>query len=119
MADLTIGQIAHQVQLAPSTLRYYESLGLWELPQRVNGQRRYSPEIIQRIRFIQAAQAAGFTLREIRDILDGWNWRSLLQQKIAETDASIREAQVRKKQLEAAAACLCANPETCPTFQSR
>ncbi|SFI81720.1 MerR family transcriptional regulator [Thermoflavimicrobium dichotomicum] len=54
MVDLTIGQIASKAKVNPSTIRYYESIRLLPEPKRVNGQRRYSDDILNRIKFIRS-----------------------------------------------------------------
>lgn len=70
MAGLLIGQIAERVGLPTATIRYYECIGLLKPPARsVAGYRRYSDAIVEELVFIRKAQALGFSLDEIRDIL--------------------------------------------------
>lgn len=69
-AALTIGQLARSSGVAVSTVRFYERQGLVEPDERsLAGYRSYSPEAVQRVRFIRRAQRLGFTLREVRDVL--------------------------------------------------
>jgi len=68
---LTIGQVAAQAGIRTSSIRYYESVGVLPEPDRVSGQRRYSAEILTRLGFIDVAKQAGFSLAEIRELLDG------------------------------------------------
>lgn len=92
LLELTISQVARQAGLRPSTLRYYEEIGLLPAAERRGGQRRYDSTILQRLAVIHTAQQAGFTLTEIavlvNDILPSQSpspkWRALLQRKLVE-----------------------------------
>lgn len=65
-----IGQIAEGAGLTPQAIRFYEKLGLIDSPERTTtGYRVYSPQTRERVRFIKRAQALGFSLDEIREIL--------------------------------------------------
>ncbi len=67
---LRIGQLATVLQLNPKTIRYYEAIGLIPAPRRnASGYRLYGATERDRLRFIAKAQAIGFTLREIGQIL--------------------------------------------------
>lgn len=69
-AQLTIGQLARIVGVNVQTVRYYERLNLLNpLTRRPSGYRLYSHEEERRLRFIKNAQALGFTLREIAELL--------------------------------------------------
>ncbi len=64
---LTIGRLAALLGIAPTTLRYYERVGLLAPSSRSSaGYRLYGPAALDRLRFIRAAQAAGFSLEDIR-----------------------------------------------------
>ena len=52
------------------TVRFYQRRGLLETPARDIGIRRYGADDVRRLRFIRQAQAAGFTLEEIKELLD-------------------------------------------------
>jgi MerR family mercuric resistance operon transcriptional regulator/MerR family gold-responsive transcriptional activator of gol and ges genes len=69
-ASLTIGKVARQAGVNIETLRYYERRGLL-VPDdhRESGYRLYTPEAVNRIRFIKSAQQLGFTLNEIVALL--------------------------------------------------
>jgi MerR family transcriptional regulator, copper efflux regulator len=70
MATLTIGTLAKQAGVGVETVRFYERRGLVRRPVRPgSGYRAYSEEIVKRIHFIRNAQALGFTLKEIKDLL--------------------------------------------------
>jgi DNA-binding transcriptional MerR regulator len=65
-----VGQVAQTAGVSVQTVRYYERLGLLPAPQRTDsGYRVYRAETVERLRFIRRAQAVGFRLDEIREIL--------------------------------------------------
>jgi len=65
-----IGQVAKAVGVSVQAVRYYERLGLLPTAHRTPaGYRVYGPDAVDRLRFIQQAQALGFSLDEIREIL--------------------------------------------------
>src|SRR5215469_5280281 len=94
MPLLTISQVAGQIGLQPSAIRYYERIGLLPPAQRMNGQRRYDPTVLYRLAIIQRARQLGFTLPEIRQLFFGFRdsaraserWRTLSRRKLAELD---------------------------------
>lgn len=67
---LTIGKLAKAGDISPDALRYYEREGLL-IPacKTEGGYRLYGEEAVRRVRFIRHAQACGFTLVEIRELL--------------------------------------------------
>ena len=113
---LLIGELAEKVGVASSAIRYYESIGLLPEPYRVSGQRRYGEETLKRLEFIAAAQQAGFTLREIAELSDGFDVRSLAERKMAEVKAELKLARDRKRWLDAASQCDCGSPDECTLF---
>lgn len=67
---MLIGELASETGVSARTLRFYEADGLLPEPARTaGGYRDYDPDIVERVRFIRQAQAAGLTLSEIREIL--------------------------------------------------
>ena len=67
---LTIGKLAAAGGVGVETIRFYQRKGLLDQPTRASGIRRYGTEDVRRLRFIRQAQAAGFTLAEIKELLD-------------------------------------------------
>ena len=64
---MKIGELAAATGLAPSAIRFYEQSGLLPAAQReANGYRSYSADAVERLRYIQLAQALGFTLDALR-----------------------------------------------------
>lgn len=68
--SLTIGKLAAAGGVGVETIRFYQRRGLLETPTRGNGIRRYGSDDVRRLRFIKQAQSAGFTLDEIKELLD-------------------------------------------------
>jgi MerR family transcriptional regulator, redox-sensitive transcriptional activator SoxR len=120
MEELTISQVARQAGIRPSAIRYYESIHLLPLPNRVSGRRRYDAEILDRLAFIQVAQKLGFTLTEIQQLFHqqekdalSENWQTLARQKLAEVDIIIEHARNVKKLLVRGLGCACSNLSNC------
>ncbi len=107
---LTIGEVAAVVGVQPSTLRYYESIGLLPPAKRVSGQRRYTTSILPLLAVIQMAKEASFSLPEIQMLLHSsaegealsQRWQTLAAAKIRELDLIITRAQDMKALLEEA-----------------
>ncbi len=68
--DMTIGKFAATGKVGVETIRFYQRKGLLRTPKRLEGGRRYGSEDVRRLLFIKQAQSAGFTLEEIRELLD-------------------------------------------------
>lgn len=108
MAGLLIGDVAEQTGVAPPTIRYYESIGLLERPSRTDaGYRRYTQATVDELRFIRKAQALGFSLDEIAEILKlsrsgktpCSHVLTLAHQHLAAVDERIRQLQKFRGQL--------------------
>jgi len=70
VTPVLIGELAAAVGLPTQTIRFYERRGLLPAPPRAtNGYRSYDDVTVRRVRFIRAAQAAGFTLAEVGGIM--------------------------------------------------
>ena len=108
ITGLTIGAVAKQAGVAVGTLRYYESLGLIESERGDNGYRYYAPEMVHQVQFIKQAQTLGFSLEDIGEIMTGHQRgdvpcgfvQELLQEKIQQLEAQIREMTSFKAKLE-------------------
>ena len=68
--SLSIGKLASAGGVGVETIRFYQRRGLLETPARDDGIRRYGSDDVRRLRFIRQAQAAGFTLEEIKELLN-------------------------------------------------
>lgn len=67
---LTIGGLAKAGGVGIETVRFYQRRALLSTPTRVGGFRHYEADDVRRLRFIRHAQTAGFTLEEIRELLE-------------------------------------------------
>ena len=66
-----IGEVSHESDVPIKTIRYYEEIGVLPVPDRSpSGYREYDADVIDRLRFIRASQSIGFTLAEIREVID-------------------------------------------------
>jgi len=108
LPGLTISEVARQMGVRTSTLRYYEDIGLLPRPARVRGSRRYDERSLQRLAIIQTAQQAGFTLAEMRLLFDeimgsaspSIEWHDLIQRKLRELNEMLMNVQSMKSMLE-------------------
>jgi MerR family transcriptional regulator, redox-sensitive transcriptional activator SoxR len=125
-ADLTIGVVARQAGIATSTIRYYERIGLLPPPQRANGRRRYDAMAAQRLRVIERARQAGFTLRETRELFFGFavgthpnaRWEALAGGKLAELEARVARLRAMQDLLREGLRCGCLTMQQCAVWLS-
>ena len=106
---LKIGELAKQTGIAVGTLRYYSDLELLHPTQRGdNGYRYYSQNAIAQVKFIKKAQAIGFTLEEIKTIINIGDRgekpcnlvQTLLDSKIEQLAVQIQKMSLFKQELE-------------------
>ncbi|MDX3908395.1 MAG: MerR family DNA-binding protein [Sphingobium sp.] len=123
--SLTIGQLAAGGNVGVETVRFYQRKGLLETPTRETGIRRYGSEDLRRLRFIKHAQAAGFTLEEIRELLeldageDRSRARELARGRVEALDAKIAELDRARNALRRLAAeCEAGGQGPCPILAS-
>jgi MerR family mercuric resistance operon transcriptional regulator len=122
----TIGGLARAAGVGVETVRYYQRRGLLPEPARPHGEiRRYGAEDLRRLRFIRSAQAAGFTLQEIKQLLDldasddRARARELAAVRVAALDAKIVELKEARDALAAlAAACAKKGRGPCPILSA-
>jgi MerR family copper efflux transcriptional regulator len=113
MESIGIGTLAKRAGVGIDTIRYYERSGLLDPKERLaSGYRRYSELEVSRLRFIRRAQALGFTLKEVRELLalsaqrDVGRVKRTAQAKLADVEKRIAELQrVRKGLSTLIAAC--------------
>lgn len=118
---MLIGEVARRSGLTASTLRYYERAGLLPAPARSSRRRQYEPRVMGRIRIIQVARDAGFTISETRAFLSGFpssaipsaRWQKLAQRKLAELDLRITQVMKMKALLQSSFHCSCRTIEDC------
>ncbi|HEX4110817.1 MAG TPA: MerR family transcriptional regulator [Solirubrobacteraceae bacterium] len=122
---LLIGEIARRAGVRISTIRYYESIGVLPEPEREAGRRRYPPETVRTLSLIAAAQRAGLTLADVRQLLGSGapdrrgaseRLRTVARRALPELEARLQETLRARTWLRAAAECHCRTLETCPLF---
>ena len=123
--SLTIGKLAAAAGVGVETVRYYQRRGLLETPTRDREIRRYGSDDVRRLRFIRQAQGAGFTLEEIKELLeldaseDRSRARELASARVRALDARIGELQRARDALKRLAReCGSGSPGPCPILTS-
>lgn len=119
--NMTIGDLAQRAGLATSTIRYYEEVGLLPRAARASGRRLFDDATLDRLLVIAFAKEAGFSLREIRQLFDGFasdtpagaRWQKLARTKLAEIDALAARIDTMKRLLRQALRCGCVDLEAC------
>jgi Hg(II)-responsive transcriptional regulator len=129
MDQLTTAEVAKRGGVNLETIRYYERRGLLPKPPRTpSGYRAFAPDAVRRLRFVKRAQALGFSLKEIKELLSlraapkarCADIRARAEVKIAEIDAKIRSLHaMRKALLRLTAACTGrGSVSDCPILES-
>jgi|SRR5215213_6781929 len=105
---LKIGEVSRKSGVGVEALRFYEKGGLLDSPSRTySGYRVYGEEVLERLAFIKRAQALGFSLDEIRRIIDDARKgespcdevREIVRRRLAELDERMREMRLYRKEL--------------------
>lgn len=121
MPTMNIGQVAREVGLQTSAIRFYESIGLLPKPARESGWRKYDNSVLDRLKVIHAAREVGFSLEEIRLLLDGFpktarastRWRKLAEKKLPQLESIIQRTLALKYLIEAGLDCGCEDIALC------
>jgi MerR family transcriptional regulator, redox-sensitive transcriptional activator SoxR len=121
---LTIGELARRTGKRPSSIRFYEQIGLLPAPARVDGRRRYDPAMVRTLAVIDTAQRAGLTLDEIKILLSAspgdasavGRLREVAERKLPEITALLERTELVRTWLELAARCECPDLDQCPLF---
>jgi len=103
---MRIGEVATRAGVSVQAVRLYERLGILKRVERLrSGYRDYSPETVALIRFIKRAQQHGFTLNEIKSLIDlrgvqrgkAEQARRLAQAKLDSIDAQIKRLEAQRR----------------------
>jgi MerR family transcriptional regulator, redox-sensitive transcriptional activator SoxR len=121
MSVLTISEVARQVGVKPSAIRYYEQVGVLRRPERVSGQRRYDEGAAYRLAVVVRARQLGFTLDEIRELFFGFRttatasdrWKALTERKLAELEETMQRIRAMQDVLRRLNSCPCDALERC------
>ena len=122
---MTVARLAAAGGVGVETIRFYQRKGLLGTPPRNGGVRRYGAEDVRQLRFIRQAQAAGFSLEEIRELLaldaseDRVRARELAQARVKALDAKIGEMKAARNALaRLARECSAGSSGPCPILVS-
>lgn len=112
---LPIGAVSSATGVSISALRYYEDIGVIANVGRVGGKRRFHPDTVGRVSFVRRAQDVGFTLDEIRALLDDrrGDWVDLVEAKLHELRSRRERLDMMIGVLGEMQACGCEVVATC------
>jgi MerR family transcriptional regulator, redox-sensitive transcriptional activator SoxR len=118
---LSIGEVAQQAEITASAIRYYESIGILPSPERINGQRRYTHEVIEQLKFIKIAQSVGFSNQEISLLIEDFDkqappsemWKQMAATKRSELEGKIKQIYLMIEVLKSGLACQCLTWSEC------
>jgi Cu(I)-responsive transcriptional regulator len=127
-APMNIGEAARASGVSAKMIRHYESVGLFPQARRTEaGYRLYSEKEIATLRFIRHSRDLGFSLEQIRELLDLWQNRrrpsrqvkALAQAHLDEIDQKLRELQAMKATLSHLVHCCSGDDRPdCPIIDS-
>lgn len=117
MAELRIGEAAKVLGVTPKALRFYERRGFLPPPPRTGGRYRlYSPQDLERARFLMRAKALGLELEEAAEVLacaeaaccgeTGPRLEATLRSRLAQVEAQMRELRMLRRKLKEALASI-------------
>ena len=127
MSDMTIAKLARAAEVGVETIRYYQRRGLMPVPRAAgkSAYRLYDPGHLQRLLFIRKAQAAGFTLEEIKELLvldrtrDRARVRVLAGQRLEALARQAEELETARKSLQRLlGVCQGSNRGPCPIIEA-
>jgi MerR family transcriptional regulator, redox-sensitive transcriptional activator SoxR len=122
---LSIGALARRTGLAVSAIRYYESQGLIRPWRNAGGQRRFQRADLRRLSFVIIAQKFGFTLPEIRKLLDQLpgqrtptpkDWTAISAAFRSRLDQRIETLQKLRDNLDGCIGCGCLSMPKCALY---
>ena len=118
---MKIGDVSEQLNIPASTIRYYERIGLLEQQQRVSGKRIFDKQALNSLKFVQLAQNAGFTIVEMRSLLNSAahsppssdHWRQIAKAKRQELQLKIEQSKKMDIVLSKIMNCKCSTLNKC------
>lgn len=101
---MLIGELAKKTGLTKDTIRFYEKRGLIESQERQAGTRAYmdfSPEMLDRVAMITQGKSLGFTLSEMKHLIDTWgNMEMPIAEKLKIIDSKLEQIGEKMHRLE-------------------
>jgi MerR family mercuric resistance operon transcriptional regulator len=123
--EMTIARLGAAAGVGVETVRYYQRRGLLAVPASAGSVRRYGSEDVRRLRFVRRAQAAGFTLDEIGELIaldrtdDRARVRELATVRLAALEAKIAELEQSRAALERLRSrCASGRKGPCPILEA-
>ena len=113
---MTIGELARAASVSASAIRFYEQEGLLAAAHRTGGKRVFDEATVSQLMFIQVAKHAGFSLKEIRQLIRGFagnRWRQLAERKLTELDEASRKIRLMQTLLRRLVDCGCFDVDAC------
>lgn len=107
MTGYRIGEAAEKLGLTPDTLRYYEKIGLLAIVRK-GAARLYTDKDLSRLRFVKRAQSMGFSLEEVKRLLEfrdrpqsvRASVRQLAASKLEEIETRLEETRLLRNELQ-------------------
>lgn len=121
--ELDIGEVAKRAGLSASALRFYERRGLIASTGRNGLRRTFAPDVLDRLRLIDCARAASFTIAQIAAFLvatpDDEGLRARMTERAAQLDEDIARLTRMRDSLRHASSCTHSPLVDCPEFKIR
>ena len=125
LSGISIGALSHRTGLPVSTIRFYDDNGLIQSNRNGGGHRRFQRAQIRRVSFIIAAQKFGYTLPQIKELLDSLpnertptaeDWEQLSEKFRESLDERIKKLQKLRDTLSDCIGCGCLSLKSCGLY---
>ncbi len=123
----SVGELAARAGVATSALRFYEANGLITSERNSSGHRRYRPDALRRVAFIQVAQRIGLSLGEVGEALGSLpsgrtptrdDWNELASRWLPRIDDQIAALELLRDRLDGCIGCGCLSLDTCELYNT-
>ena len=123
----SVGELATRAGVATSALRFYEANGLIASERNSSGHRRYRPDALRRVAFIQVAQRIGLSLGEVGEALASLpsgrtptrdDWNKLASRWLPRIDVQIAALEQLRERLDGCIGCGCLSLDTCELYNT-
>lgn len=118
---MRIGAVSERLGISASAIRYYERIGLIGPLMRLSGCRVFDSRAVLTLQFIKLGQAAGFSIEEIKALLESYQsnphppamWRPRAQAKREILRKQMRDLERMEQVLQRLLECGCETVEDC------
>ena len=123
----SVGELATRAGVATSALRFYEAHGLITSERNSSGHRRYRPDALRRVAFIQVAQRIGLSLGEVGEALGSLpsgrtptrdDWNELASRWLPRINDQIAALELLRDRLDGCIGCGCLSLDTCELYNT-